>query len=359
MANRETSEFLYTAHAGLHMLCHAARDPVAVVSLPAGELIDVNRAFQRLLDVPEPLPPDLTLTRYAPIASVLRRWDGSRPRLISRITLGGIVGRARLLALPAVEPPQAFFHFMPRRSKRARPERLQALLDERLEQIRNYERLRSLGEIASVVVHELKTPLSSIRLAVETVRRAAGLDPSSQRRLDVAIEQTARLDRLLSSIRNFSRPHTLELRPLDVRSLVSSALQAVEGSLQGPATTVTVEVKPDPLPLMGDSDRLVEALQNVIVNAIESMPNGGTVAIIAAPGSRRGWIDIRVTDQGPGVAAAVQERLFQPFFTTKPAGTGLGLSIVRRIVELHGGFVSLQGAEGRGTTVLIELPSGA
>jgi len=362
MAQRDTSEFLLTAHAGLHMLCHAARDPVAVIVPPRGTIVEVNGAFRRLFDIPDPLPPDLELVDLGDLAlaRALSRWDGARPRLVTKLAVKGVDGRARLLALPATRPLQAFFHFMPRRPRRhGPPERLQQLLDERLAQIRNFERLRSLGEIAAVIVHELRTPLTSVRVAVEGARRSPAVDPSVPKKLDAAIEQIERLDRLLNGIRNFSRPYTLSPRPIDVRETISAALRAVEGHLQGPQTTVTVEVKPDPLTIVADPERLVEALQNVIVNAIESMSEGGTVSITAAPSrGRGGWIDLRVVDQGAGFSPTAMERIFEPFFTTKVAGTGLGLPIVRKIVELHGGFVSLKSAEGRGTVVLVELPSG-
>ncbi len=362
MAGRDPSGGnLLTAHAGLHMLCHAARDPVAVISIPRGAVLEVNRAYRRMFAVPDPLPLDLTVVDLAPrLARVLRDWDADRPRLVSRISLRGIDGAVRLLALPSTFPVQAFFHFMPRRRPRgANPERLKELLDERLEQIRSFERLRSIGEIAAVIVHELRSPLTSIRVAVESARRSAALDPSLRGRLDAALEQVERLDRLLSGIRNFTRPYTLAPRRIDVRETIATALRAVEGQLQGPQTTVTVEVRPDPLSMVADPERLEEALQNVVVNAVEAMPEGGLISIAAAPSRRRrGWIEIRVTDRGPGLAPELMPKIFQPFVTTKPSGTGLGLSIVKKIVEQHGGFVSLKSGEGKGTLVVLELPAG-
>ena len=168
----EPSENLLSVHGGLHMLCHALRDPVAVISLPHGAVLEVNRAFRRMFRVPTPLPIDFSIVNLTGphFARVLRRWDGARPRLLQKLVLQDAEGQARLLPLPATFPLQAFFHFMPRRAPKRRQsaEQLQRLLEERLEQIRSFERLRSIGEIAAVIVHELRTQGTSWRGAPMT-----------------------------------------------------------------------------------------------------------------------------------------------------------------------------------------------
>lgn len=344
----------------LHGLCHGCPDPVAVLSLPEGGLLDVNRAFRDLLGVPDPVPPDMTIQDLgAPeLRRVLRAWSGTEPRAIRRMTLGGVEGRGRLLPIPSAFPQEAFLQFTPNRDRsRVDEGRLKDLLDDRLQQIGNFERLRALGETSAVIVHEIRVPLSSIHLAIESVRSSRALEPSLRSRLDVALEQLDRLDRLLGSIRNFAGPRRLAVRPMDVCRTFSTALDAVEASLAGPRTTVALDVRPDPLWITADPDLLAEAIQNLIVNAVEAQPEGGTISLSAAPGRRRGWVEIRVADQGSGISPSVRERVFQPFFTTKRTGTGLGLAIVKNIVELHGGFVSLDSAPGRGTAVSIDLPS--
>lgn len=357
MERHSSDDALLTAHAGLQGLCHALEDPVAVVALPQGAVLEVNRAFRRAFGVPDPLPERYSLLDLSGpgLGRTLRTWDRTKPRVVPRAALKGVEGRLVLVPVPGASPPQAFVHFIPRGG--GPPDRLKELLDRRLEEIRNFERLRSLGEVAAVIVHELRTPLASIRFALEGARKELGPGTPPRRRLDVALEQVERLDRLLSGIRHFSRPVVLAPRRIDVRDTISTALRGVEGMLQGPQTTVTVEVKPDPLSILADPERLVEALQNVVVNAIEAMPQGGLVSIAAAPSRRRrGGVEIRVTDRGPGIPAAAMEKLFHPFFTTKPGGTGLGLSIVKKVVDMHGGLVSVKTGEGKGTTVVLELP---
>jgi signal transduction histidine kinase len=355
-------ERLLAAHAALHELCHGCREPVAVLSVPQGALLDVNRSFRDLFGVPDPLPPGLTLQGLGcpGLRRALRSWEGTEPRLFRRIVLRGVEGQARLLPIPATFPMQAFLQFTPSREPSGLDEgRLKGLLEDRLQQIGNFERLRALGETAAVIVHEIRVPLSSIHLGVESVRLSRALDPSLCSRLDVALEQLGRVDRLLGSIRDFARPRRPALRPLDVRKTFTAALAAVEASLQGPRTTVTLEVRPDPLWIVADPECLAEVIQNLIVNAVESQPEGGAISLSAAPSRpRRGWVEIRVADRGSGIPPFLIDRVFQPFFTTKRTGTGLGLAIVKNLVELHGGFISLKSVPGRGTAVTLELPPG-
>jgi signal transduction histidine kinase len=344
------------------MLCHGCRDPVAVISLPQGSLLEVNRAFRSLLALPETIPVDLTILSLggSALGRLLRSWDTVEPRLLRKVTLRGIEGRARLLPIPATFPVQAFFHFMPASSARTLEERtLEELLDERLRQIRNLEHLRSLGETAAIIVHEIKTPLTSIRLALDQMKKSPLLHAALLPKLDMAVEQVVRLDRLLGSIRTFARPGELSLRPVDIRRTLSLALSTVEASIRGPRTSVTIEVRPDPMSIHADPDRLAEAFQNLVTNAVEAMPEGGAISLSAVLSKKRyGWVEIRVGDQGPGIPLEHRHRLFQPFFTTKKTGTGLGLAIVKKIVDLHGGFISVESDSGKGTTVLMELPSG-
>lgn len=327
-----------------------ADQATAVFSLTLGALLETNRRFRDLFGVPETIAnldsPDLH--------RILRAWDGAEPRLIRRVTLDGIEGRGRLA--PASFPDQAILQFTPRVDEG----RLKDLLEDRLQQIGNFERMRALGETAAVIVHEIRNPLSSIRLGIESVRFSRALNPALCPRLDVALEQLGRLDKILGSIRNFARPRRLDPRPLDARKTFTTALAGVEAALRGPRTTVALDVRPDPLCITADPECLAEVIQNLILNAVEARPEGGQISLSATTsGLRRGWVEIQVVDQGPGIPPFQMHRVFQPFFTTKRTGTGLGLAIVKNIVELHGGFVSLQSTKGRGTTVTIELPCGS
>ena len=330
----------------------APEQAAAVFSLPQGAVIDSNRRFRDLFGTPETI-----VSLDAPdLHRILRTWDGTEPRMIRRLSLDGIEGRGRLLPVSASFPIQAILQFTPRVDEG----RVKDLLEDRLQQIGNFERMRALGETAAVIVHEIRNPLSSIRLGIESVRSSRTLPPALCPRLDTALEQLGRLDKILGSIRNFARPRRLEPRPMDVRKTFEGALASVEAALQAaPRTTVSLKVRPDPLWITADPEGLAEVIQNLVLNAVEARPEGGEISLSATTsGIRAGWVEIQVVDQGPGIPPFQMHRVFQPFFTTKRTGTGLGLAIVKNLVELHGGFVTLQSGKGRGTTVTIELPAG-
>src|SRR5262245_4746000 len=182
----------------LHRRRRGSRDPVAVLALPRGSLLEVNPNFRKMFGVPDPLPPDLTIQSLgAPeLAGLLRGWDGAEPRRIRRMSVAGIAGRGRLLPIPATSGLQALLQFTPEH-----PE-----ADETLNEAGHFERLRALGETAAEIIHQIRVPLSSVQLGVEIVRSSPALDPSLSPRLETAIEQLGRLDRLLGSIGNFTRP---------------------------------------------------------------------------------------------------------------------------------------------------------
>jgi signal transduction histidine kinase len=346
---------LLASDPGLHALCHTLRDPVAVIALPSGAILEANAPFAQTFGLALGQPVDRSLADLSPrLARAIRGWNGDGPRDFARIVVGGVSGRVRLIPIPGTS--HAFLHFLPKEGG-VDPARLQQLIEERLEQLKNFERLRSLGEVAAIIVHELRTPLTTVKMTVDSVRREASLDPHARRKLETAWEQIERLDRLLSGIREFTRPQPLQCRAIAARDLFAMLRRAVEPAVARPGLELVQEVADPSLAIFGDPERLVEALQNLIVNAAEAIPGSGTISVSAATSRRRrGWSEIRVADTGPGIPPEAMRRMFQPFFTTKRHGTGLGLSIVKKICDLHGGFVSVKSSGGRGTTVTLELP---
>lgn len=340
--------------AGLHLLCHAIGEPVAVVAVPSGAVLERNAAFHRLFGDPE---------RLADLSPRLRRAATEKPRRYPRMRLAGrrgipVDGAVRIVPIPTVQPPQAFFHVAPRGAALPSPaeaQRLERLLEEGLARIQNFERLRSLGELAAILVHEIRTPLTTIRMLVDAVRRA-DLDALHRKRLDGAVEQVERIDRQLSRIRDYARPFRLEAAAVDAREIVASALSALQGVLGRPGLALELEPDSGPTTVWADRERMTEALTNVVLNAAEALEKGGRITVGVAPARRRGWTEIRVWDDGPGIPADALPRVFQPFFTTKRTGSGLGLALVKKILDLHGGFVHLRSAPGKGTLVTLELP---
>ena len=216
------------------------------------------------------------------------------------------------------------------------------------------ERLEAFRETARRVAHELKNPLTPIRLAVTSLRRASGGDTRMNEYIEVLETESRRLELMARSFAQFG---TLpEGTAADV-DLVEMA-RAVAHSLSGSRAQVTVETA-DNLPLVrGYHDALSRALTNIVINAVEACPNGGTVTVIVSRRWHEGraMVELRVRDTGSGIPPERLATIWQPYVTSKPGGTGLGLAIVRQTVLAHHGLVDARSVEGEGTEIAIALP---
>jgi signal transduction histidine kinase len=213
------------------------------------------------------------------------------------------------------------------------------------------ERLSALGEMASTIGHELRNPLAAVINAHFMVRHTLGstITPDVDRLLRMAERQTTRASTLADNLTAFVRQREPDLVPIDLGVVVHEVLETTPPP---PGIEVTVDVPP--LTLRADCDQFTQVLANLVVNGFQAMPEGGTLRIEAS--RRDGHVVLTVADSGIGVDATTLERVFDPFFTTKASGTGLGLAIVSRIVEAHGGDVSLCNGSAGGAVVTVRLP---
>jgi two-component system, NtrC family, nitrogen regulation sensor histidine kinase NtrY len=218
------------------------------------------------------------------------------------------------------------------------------------------ERIAARREIARRVAHEIKNPLAPIRAAVETLRRLrARNDPAFDEYFDEAtrtvLDEVLRISNIVSEFTRFARlppPNPIELDPVDVvRKVV--ALHASGG------TPVEFRSRPCP-PINADRDQLVQVTTNLLQNAIDAVGSTPEPRVIAEVRPRGDGVELIVRDNGPGVAAEMRGRLFEPYATTKPEGTGLGLAIVERIVVEHGGEIRYAEAAGGGAEFTVVLP---
>jgi signal transduction histidine kinase len=221
------------------------------------------------------------------------------------------------------------------------------------EELVKRERLAALGELSAVVAHEVRNPLGVVFNSLGSLRKAVRGNADAEMLLGIVGEEADRLNRIVSDLLDFARPHEASLRLEPVDAVLSSAREATL-ALTGSALDIALELAPDLPQVAVDARMLRQALINLLVNAVQASPRGARVAL-------RGWRDgdtvrLDVADSGPGIPAAHRHRIFQPFFTTKATGTGLGLAVVKRIVDAHAGEVSVETGEGRGTTFSVKLP---
>ena len=222
------------------------------------------------------------------------------------------------------------------------------------------ERLAALGELSAIVAHEVRNPLGVILNAVTSLRRMLKAEGDTAMLLDILAEESDRLDRMVGELLDYTRPREPMLHPEDVPLVLRDAVDAARTLPAGSNARVTfsIEVEPD-LPRVPMDRRLIrQALVNVLLNAIQAMPHGGVVRVLARRETQggRGMLRIDISDQGCGIPTELLHRVFEPFFTTKAQGTGLGLAVVKRITEEHGGEVSVESVPGRGTTFTLRLP---
>jgi signal transduction histidine kinase len=220
------------------------------------------------------------------------------------------------------------------------------------------ERMALLGTFASGLAHEVRNPLNSIALQLSLLeRRIAGAEPLLRERLaelvGVIREEIRRLDALVGDFLFFSRTSRIQLQPTDLDALVDEVTRLLRPEARGAGVTLRRQRAEAPVPsLRADPEKLKQVVINLVRNAIEAMPDGGSVALETA--LRDGRAVIEVADNGPGLPERVD--IFQLFVTTKPKGTGLGLSIAQQIVHAHGGTIAASSEPGKGATFTVALP---
>jgi signal transduction histidine kinase len=238
------------------------------------------------------------------------------------------------------------------------------------EQLRHADRLMTVGKLASGLAHELGTPLNVVggraKLIVE--REVEGQEAIDSAR--IVVEQAERMTALIRQLLDFARPRVLHKAPVNVATLAGRVCQLVATIAKGHNITLTPPAADEGLRVEADDGQLGQVLTNLVVNAIQATPGGGSVEIAArvvdqvpppyVGGEARAWMAIEVRDTGIGLDEATRARIFEPFFTTKEIGdgTGLGLSVSWGIVREHGGWIDVQSTKGAGSTFTVYLPRG-
>ncbi len=219
------------------------------------------------------------------------------------------------------------------------------------------ERLATIGQMASSIIHDLRNPLATISTAAEVMQRDGIPPPQRDELLETQLRASHRMSGMLGEILEFSRgTYKLDRCEQSLASIVRHAVQEFAPQLARLDIELETWVPPGIL-VYADAERVERVLGNLLVNAVQAMPQGGRIDIGATDSD--GHVRIDIVDDGPGVPPEIRERLFEPFISHgKQGGTGLGLAIARGIIEAHGGWITLDDTEGRGAHFVIELPIG-
>jgi signal transduction histidine kinase len=237
----------------------------------------------------------------------------------------------------------------------ARIETVVQKLHAREREVLRAEQLAAVGQLAAGVGHELRNPLTSIKMLVQT-----GLEDDGSRLtpedLTVIVGEIRRMERSLQTFLEFARPPRPERRPVELGAVIRAVLGLVRGRAEHQRVNTALEMRDGAVTLVADAGQLQQVFVNLVLNALDVMPSGGVLTLAAHRAENR--VVVEVADTGPGIPKDMTGRLFQPFVSSKDTGLGLGLVISRRIVEDHGGTIDASNRPGGGASFRVRLPIG-
>ena len=224
------------------------------------------------------------------------------------------------------------------------------------DQLIRAEKLTELGELVAGVAHEVRNPLAVIRASAQMIDQEIAGECASSELFQMMLQEIDRIDAVVNALLDFGRPSGSRFGPVAPQRLIEEVVLLINQFAKQQAVEITAEI-PDELPhIRADEDRLKQVFINLVSNAIQAMPGGGSLNITAA--ATEDFIRVAFADTGIGISPEEQQHIFDPFHTTRAEGSGLGLCIAHRIVDAHNGFISVDSEPGRGSTFIVGLPVG-
>jgi signal transduction histidine kinase len=348
----------------LRQLVFSMRNGVAAITRD-GRVAVLNDVAQRILD----LPPGAA-TLGLPFQEVLRTQPEVSRILGMAFELQHLPNRAELkLKGSGKVIGYTLSHVL---DEQGQPEGAALFFKDltQVEQMEERERLRdrlaTLGEMAAAIAHEVKNPLAGIEVMAGLLRRRIPDSPDAQSLLNDIINEAKIANAIVLEVLEFVRPIRLQVDRTSIAQVLHDAVTLAERKVDRGAVAVTLNVQ-EQLPLIqADHLQLCQLFSNLLINGLEALGGKGTISISAAQGveyheaasgrqDRATTVVVEVSDDGPGMAPEIVDRVFNPFFTTKPQGSGLGLAIVRKVVDAHNGHIDLV-SDAHGTRFRVTLP---
>jgi len=223
------------------------------------------------------------------------------------------------------------------------------------DEFRRMGELAAVGQLAASIAHELRNPLSSIKGAAQFLKKEYEDHASIVEFLSIIIEEVNGLNKLTTEFLDFARPMQLELKTTSVNKVVEKTLQLMSVHITDNNVVVKENLGRSISEIQADAEQLEQVLKNIIINALQAMPEGGVLTLETGTTPANGAY-MAISDTGVGIAQDKLDRIFLPFVTTKTKGTGLGLSVVHKIIENHGGRIEVTSEVGKGSTFKVVLP---
>ncbi len=222
------------------------------------------------------------------------------------------------------------------------------------EQLRRADRLSALGELSAGMAHEIRNPLGSIRGTAEILRDGTEKNDKRYEFAEIMVREVDRLEGVVRDFLNFARPATNGMTSVSVCDALQEVVTLTRQQALKNGVEISLKGTHPEREVSGDFEQYKQAFLNLVLNALQAMPDGGTLEISCSEADDR--LRVVFADNGPGIPAELHDRIFNPFFTTRSDGTGLGLAITHRIIDGHGGRLSVESHPGEGARFIVELP---
>jgi two-component system NtrC family sensor kinase len=234
------------------------------------------------------------------------------------------------------------------------------MLKQRQEQLIRSEKMAALGQLSAGIAHEIRNPLTSFKIFIQSLEKEIDLDDNRKEDFRIIMKEIDRINENIARFLNFARPEEPLFQAIRVSSLVKDTVNLLAAKLKSSGIRLDISLPDEDPPVEGDPKQLTQVFLNLLLNAVEAMPQGGTLTISSVvkvnPDTLQESFQLVIKDTGQGIPEKDQPYLFDPFFTTKAGGTGLGLSIVYSIIQKHNGRIEVESELGKGSSFILSLP---
>ena len=234
------------------------------------------------------------------------------------------------------------------------------ILKQRQQQLVQSEKMAALGQLSAGIAHEIRTPLTSIKIFIQSLGKEIDLDENQEEDFRIILREIDRINENITRFLNFARPEEPLFHAINISALVKESVNLLAAKLRNSGIRLDISLRDEPPPLEGDPKQLGQVFLNLFLNAAEAMPHGGTLTIRSAvkvnPDTGQELFQLVIKDTGHGIPEIDRPYVFDPFFTTKAGGTGLGLSIVYSIIQKHNGTIEVDSELGKGSSFILSLP---